>query len=333
MLYREAFARLMKDRLVLACLIVIGLAILMSFLSLIPAIVDDPTQQYKEADETTLIDRPYHPPSLLIAIGAIDTVQQDKPMTEEQKAAFEGGIFSKAAWAVPFGADKDGRSVLAMSLHGLRYAFIIGLVTTIVSVLIAVPIGAAAGFFGGVVDEIIVWFYTTLVAIPQLLLLIALTIALPADIRSHATWGLLAVLIAIGVTTWVGLARLIRAEFMKHKRREYVQAARALGFDNSRIMFKHIFPNVTHIVIIYFTISFVTAVNLEVFLSFVGVGIPIGTPTWGQMISEAKNELTRVPSVWWPLTMATFFLFILSLAFSIAGDALRDALDPKLRTG
>jgi len=332
MLYREAFQRLMKDKFVVACLIVIGVSLVLALLSWFPAVAANPQEQYKEADEITLIERSYHPPSLLIAIGVIDEAN-NKPLTPEQEKAFEWGLFSKAAWSLPLGGDKDGRSVLSMSLHGLRYAFIIGLVTTIISVLIAVPIGAAAGFFGGVTDELIVWFYTTLVAIPQLLLLIALTIAMPDSIKSDPAWGLIAVLVAIGITTWVGLARLIRAEFMKHKQREYVQAARALGFTNSRIMFKHMFPNVTHIVIIYFTISFVGAVNLEVFLSFVGIGIPATTPTWGQMISEAKNELTREPNVWWPLTTATLFLFTLSLAFSIAGDALRDALDPKLRTG
>jgi peptide/nickel transport system permease protein len=130
----------------------------------------------------------------------------------------------------------------------------------------------------------------------------------------------------------VGLSRLIRAEVMKHKEREYVQAARALGCSQARILFRHILPNVFHLVIITFTLSFVGSVGLEVFLSFVGIGIDATLPTWGQMISASRNELQREPSVWWPLLGATGALFLLALSFSLFGDALRDALDPKLRT-
>ena len=140
------------------------------------------------------------------------------------------------------------------------------------------------------------------------------------------------ILIVIGLTTWVGLCRLVRAEVIKHKNLEYVQAARALGCGTPRILFKHILPNVFHIVIITFTLGFVGAIGLEVFLSFIGIGIDTSLPTWGQLINGGRNELQRVPSVWWPLTFATLALFVLSLAFSLFGDALRDALDPKLRT-
>jgi peptide/nickel transport system permease protein len=128
------------------------------------------------------------------------------------------------------------------------------------------------------------------------------------------------------------LSRLVRAEVLKHKNREYIDAARALGYGHIRVLFRHILPNVFHIVIITFTIGFVGAVALEVFLSYVGIGVEAKLPTWGQMITGGRSELQRDPSVWWPLTFATIFLFVLSLSFSLFGDALRDALDPKLRT-
>ncbi|MCF6228307.1 MAG: ABC transporter permease [Planctomycetes bacterium] len=150
--------------------------------------------------------------------------------------------------------------------------------------------------------------------------------------EDKAVRNLLLVLIVIGLTGWVGLSRLVRAEVIKHKNREYVQAARALGYSTPRIMLKHILPNVFHLVIITFTLGFVGAIGLEVFLSYVGIGVEASLPTWGQMITGGRLELQRDPSVWWPLTFATIALFIVSLAFSLFGDALRDALDPKLRT-
>jgi peptide/nickel transport system permease protein len=151
--------------------------------------------------------------------------------------------------------------------------------------------------------------------------------------EEDAHWrNLILVLIVIGLTTWIGLSRLVRAEVLKHKNREYIDAARALGYGHIRVLFRHILPNVFHIVIITFTIGFVGAVALEVFLSYVGIGVEAKLPTWGQMITGGRSELQRDPSVWWPLTFATIFLFVLSLSFSLFGDALRDALDPKLRT-
>jgi len=253
-------------------------------------------------------DWSYHPPTLL---------------TQFQAHGWRG-LLRREAWAYPLGTNLEGQNVLSILLHGLRWAFIIGVVTSLIAIPIAVFFGAMAGYFGGRVDDAIVWLYSTFASIPQLLLLIALL--------TFMEKSMLNVLIVIGVTTWVSLCRLVRAEFFKHKEREYVLAAKSLGQSHARIIFRHILPNVSHIIIITFTLRFVQAVSLEVFLSYVGIGVDPSTATWGQVISAAKNELARQPSVWWPLTGATVFLFILSLAFSIFGDSLRDALDPKLRT-
>jgi ABC-type dipeptide/oligopeptide/nickel transport system permease subunit len=152
-----------------------------------------------------------------------------------------------------FGTDIFGRDVLARTLHGTRIALSIGLVTSLIAIPIGVTLGAMAGYFGGWIDEIVVWFYTTVESIPDILKIIALSFVLGRGITS--------VYIALGVTTWVSLCRLIRAEFMKHKNRDYVQAATALGASHNRRMFIHILPNVFHIILINFSLRFVTAIN------------------------------------------------------------------------
>jgi ABC-type dipeptide/oligopeptide/nickel transport system permease subunit len=338
MLYRDAFRRLLRDRMVFACMVTIVVCMLLAILSLFPGIVGHPNSGREGQNPTSKLAWSYHPPTPLLALGfdvgikAEDRIIQpdgSPPIIDGLPEAYKGGLFSAAAWELPLGADQAGRNVLGMALIGMRWAFIIGFLTTIISIMIAVPLGALAGYFGGWVDDIIVWFYTTVASIPFLLLLIAIISTIPDSARNQ--YGMLAVLFVIGVVTWVSLARLIRGEFLKHKQREYVQACRGLGYSNARIIFNHILPNVSHIIIITFTIGFISSVSIEVFLTFVGVGAGKGDMTWGTMITNAKTELTRQPSVWWPLATATTMLFVLSLAFSIFGDALRDALDPKLK--
>jgi len=190
-------------------------------------------------------------------------------------------------------------------------------------IAVAVALGALAGYFGGWVDDLIQWLYQTVASVPGLLLLIALTFALGK--------GLTNVAIALGAVGWVGLCRLMRAEYIKHKGRQYVLAARAQGAGDLRIMFRHILPNTFHIVIISFSLGFVNAIMGEVVLTFVGLGAQAHEPSWGRMITEARAELARDPAVWWPLAGATCAMFVVCLAFNIFGDALRDALDPKLK--
>ncbi len=219
-----------------------------------------------------------------------------------------------------FGLDIFGRSVLAKTIKGSEVAMSVGLVTAIFSIVIGVVLGAIAGYFGGIVDEIIVWFYTTFTSIPNIMLLMVITFILGK--------GLLAVYLALGLTSWVSLCRLIRAEVMRHKDREYIHAATAVGAGNFRKLFRHIIPNVTHIIIINFSLQFQTAIKSEVILSYLGLGVQ-GMPSWGTMIDDSKLELAR--GVWWQLAAATFAMMIVVLAFNILGDSLRDALDPKLK--
>ena len=219
-----------------------------------------------------------------------------------------------------FGTDLFGRDVFAKVVHGTKIAMSVGLITSLIAIPIGVTIGALAGYFGGWVDDIITWFITTFSSIPNIMLLISITLIMGK--------GLVSVYLALGITGWVGLARLIRGEVMKHKEREYVQAASALGGGHFRKLFIHILPNVTHIVIINTSLQFQTAIKSEVILSYLGLGVQ-GEPSWGTMIDDARMELAR--GVWWQLAGATLAMFIIVLAFNILGDALRDALDPKLK--
>jgi ABC-type dipeptide/oligopeptide/nickel transport system permease subunit len=219
-----------------------------------------------------------------------------------------------------FGTDIFGRDVLSKVLHGTQIAMSVGLVTSLIAIPIGVVLGALAGYFGGWVDDFITWLYTTFSSIPNIMLLISITMILGK--------GIFAVYIALGATSWVTLCRLIRGEVMKHKEREYVQAASAIGGGHFRKLFIHILPNVTHIVIINTSLQFQFAIKSEVILSYLGLGVQ-GEPSWGTMIDDAKLELSR--GVWWQLAAATFAMFFVVLAFNLLGDALRDSLDPKLK--
>jgi peptide/nickel transport system permease protein len=219
------------------------------------------------------------------------------------------------------GMDIFGRSVLYKTIYGTRVAVSIGFVVAAISVPIGVALGAIAGYFGGWIDELIVWFYTTLSSIPNLMLLIAISYALGR--------GMTAVYVALIATSWIGIARVIRGEFVKHKEREYVLAANSLGASHFSKIFKHILPNVSHFIILNFSMQFMSAIKAEVILSFLGVGVQ-GVPSWGVMIDDAKLELAR--GVWWQLTGATVAMFFIVLAFNLLGDSLRDALDPKIKS-
>lgn len=254
--------------------------------------------------------------SLLAILAKLDFIAT--PWDAEVGTAYAAPTFE--SFKTILGTDIFGRSVLYKVIHGTRIAMSVGLVTSLIAIPIGVVLGALAGYFGGLVDEIIVWFYTTLSSIPGIMLLIAFTYVLGK--------GIFSVYIALGVTSWVSLARLIRGEFMKHKEREYVVAAESIGATHMVRIFRHILPNVMHIVIINFSLQFQTAIKSEVILSYLGLGVQ-GQPSWGVMIDDAKLELAR--GVWWQLTAATVAMFVIVLAFNILGDALRDALDPKLK--
>lgn len=218
------------------------------------------------------------------------------------------------------GTDLLGRDVLAKVFHGVQIAFSVGIIASLIAIPIGAVLGAIAGYFGGWVDEIVVWLYTTVASVPQILLLVAITFVLGRGITS--------VYVAIGLTSWVGICRLIRGEILKHKQQDYVSAARVLGAGNRRVIFRHILPNLFHLIIIDFSLRFVAAIKFEVILSYLGLGVQ-GEPSWGIMIADAREELLR--GLWWQITAASGAMFFLVLALNIVGDSLRDILDPRFQ--
>jgi peptide/nickel transport system permease protein len=221
------------------------------------------------------------------------------------------------------GTNNLGEDVLYNALKGVRTAFIIGIVPSVIAAFFAIILGLLAGYYGGWVDDIIQYIYQVLSSIPGILLLIAMLM-----VMERGLWQLC---FALGVTSWVGLCRLIRGEALKVKSMEYIEAARALGASDLRLLFRHILPNVMYLVIIEITLDFSSLVMSEAVLTYIGIGVEPGTGSWGRMIMMADRELAN--SIWWNLTGASVFLFVLVLAFNLFADALRDALDPRLREG
>lgn len=217
------------------------------------------------------------------------------------------------------GTDGLGRDVMARLVQGVRIAYKVGIITSLIAIPIGVIFGCLAGYFGGRTDDFIVWLYSTFASMPGLLFILAIAMVVGK--------GLLGIYLGIGLTTWVGLCRLVRGEVIKHKEQTYVHAARALGIGSGRIMFRHILPNIMHVIIVTFTLRFPAAVGTEVFMSFLGIGVQ-GEPSWGLMINSARMRLWQ--GMWWEMTFVTLAVFLLVLAFNLLGDALRDALDPRL---
>ena len=240
-----------------------------------------------------------------------------------------GGSYEPPSGANWLGTDIFGQSVVRKTVYGAKISLTVAFLASLISLGIGVPLGAIAGYFRGFVDEVIVWLYSTLSAIPGLLLILAFAFVLrDKTLFGRPLTGIASVYLAIGLTSWVGICRLIRGEVIKHKGRDYVTAARAYGAPRGRIIVSHILPNVTHLILIDFSLRFVGFIHAEVILSFLGLGAK-DEPSWGVMIDDARLELSR--GVWWQMAAATGAIFLISLALNIVGDALRDALDPKIR--
>jgi len=223
---------------------------------------------------------------------------------------------------LPLGGDKWGRDVLKKTIKGSETSIFVGLAAAAVATFLGTLFGAIAGYYGKWVDDFFNWFYSVFSSIPYLLLILAVAAVLQQK-------GILTIVLILGLTGWTGTFRLIRAEYLKHKAREYVQAADAIGASNTRRMFIHIFPNVSHVVLVQMSIYAVGFIKAEVILSFLGFGVPVDVVSWGSMLNEAQNEL--ILGKWWQLVAAGTAMAVLVTAFSLFTDALRDALDPKLK--
>jgi peptide/nickel transport system permease protein len=237
------------------------------------------------------------------------------------------------------GTDLGGTDVAYQSIKGVRTGVLLGTLSTLIMLPIAVTLGVVAGYFKGWVDDVVQYLYTTLSSIPGILLIAAsvllfqVYIDLNPDFFSigmeKADARFIALCFILGVTSWSTLCRLIRAETLKISQLGYVQAAHAFGVSHTRILGRHILPNVVHIILITFVLDFSALVLAEAVLSYIGVGIDPSMGSWGNMINGARSELSREPAVWWTLSGAFFFMFVLVLAANLFSDLVRDAFDPR----
>jgi peptide/nickel transport system permease protein len=222
------------------------------------------------------------------------------------------------------GTDSIGADVFYRTLKGVRTAFQIGGMTVLIVTPLALLLGLTAGYYGKWRDDVITYIYTVLSSVPGILLQIAMVLVLGK--------GIIQICLALGITRWVGLCRMVRGETIKHREREYVRSAKALGVTDMVILVRHILPNLLPVVIISTTLGFSNLVLSEAILSYLGVGVPDNVGSWGNMIDAARDELARDPVIWWNLTAATAAITGLALSLNLFGDALRDAVDPRLRS-
>jgi peptide/nickel transport system permease protein len=257
--------------------------------------------------------------------------------------AVAGSVLVLSAGYHVLGTDKVGQDILFQTLKSIRTGLVIGTLTTLVMLPFAVLLGLMAGYFRGWIDDVITYVYTTLNSIPGVLLIAASVLIVQSLIDAHpevfetaverADVRLLALCLILGVTSWTGLCRLLRGEALKLREMEYVQAARAFGVRDWRILTRHLLPNVMHIVLITVVMDFSGLVLAEAVLSYVGVGVDPSMISFGTMINNARLELAREPMVWWSLLSAFVFMFLLVLSANLFSDAVRDAFDPRLRSG
>jgi len=222
---------------------------------------------------------------------------------------------------LPFGGDRLGRDVLSKVIKGTEVSVFVGVLASVLATTIGMLLGATAGFFGARINDLLEWIYNVFTSIPEILLIFAFMAVFGRGIGT--------VVLVLGITGWAGVYRQVRAEFIKHRGREYVRAAEAIGASVGSRMFRHILPNVSHVILVRMSLLVVGFIKTEVILSYLGLGVSVDQVSWGTMLNEAQSEL--ILGYWWQLAAATAFMALFVTAFSLMADAWRDALDPKLR--
>ena len=343
-----AWRRLRADRVAMASLAVVMAFLLMLVLSASGLIVADWEDEVgvnyappgfvgagplaavaaPQAPALALPDNPFDPLAddiRALRTPALDMYGVADPLADDLAALGASGVAAAGAGkraTLPFGADKWGHDIIKKTIKGGETSIVVGLVAAFIAVGLGTLFGALSGYCGGAVDDFFNWFYSIFTAIPSVLMILAVAAVLQQK-------GVVTIVLILGLTGWTGPYRLIRAEYIKHKAREYVLAADAIGASHWRRMFAHIFPNVSHVALVQMSILVVGFIKAEVILSFLGFGVPVGVVSWGSMLNEAQNEL--ILGRWWQLTAAAIAMALLVTAFSLFTDALRDALDPKVK--
>ncbi|MBJ7313946.1 ABC transporter permease [Rugamonas sp. CCM 8940] len=337
-LWALAWRRLRADRVAMLALAVVAAFLLMLLLSAGGLIVadweDEVAVSYAPpgfaAAAAAAAAAPAEPAELAAAAaGAPRPANEFDPLAEDLRqlrAGHGAGAMAGAGPALrqtlPFGADKWGHDVVKKTIKGAETSIVVGLVAAALAVGLGTLFGAVAGYYGGLVDDFFNWFYSVFTAIPSILMILTVAAVLQQK-------GVPTIVLILGLTGWTAPFRLIRAEYIKHKAREYVMAADAIGASHWRRMFSHILPNVSHVALVQLSILVVGFIKAEVILSFLGFGVPVGVVSWGSMLNEAQNEL--ILGKWWQLSAAALAMAVLVTAFSLLTDALRDALDPKVK--
>jgi oligopeptide transport system permease protein len=255
-----------------------------------------------------------------VDLSAVDPLAPRYKEWDERAAQFKTTESVKAE-TLPFGADRLGRDVLAKAVKGTEISVFVGVLAAVLATSIGTLLGAFSGFFGGKIGDALEWLYNVFESIPGILLIFAFAAVFGR--------GILTVVLILGLTGWTGLYRQVRSEFLKHGGREYVRAAEAIGASPWSRMFRHILPNVSHVVLVRMSLLVVGFIKAEVILSYLGLGVGVEDVSWGTMLAEAQSEL--ILGYWWQLAAATIFMALFVTAFSLMADAIRDALDPKLR--
>jgi len=268
-------------------------------------------------EATGVIEQPKGPN---VDISAIDPLAPKYAEWAEKAKTYATSETVKAE-TLPLGGDRLGRDVLSKAIKGTEISVFVGVLAALVATFLGTLLGALSGYLGGKVGDFFEWLYNVFEAVPGILLIFAFAAVFGRGIGT--------VVLILGLTGWTGLYRQVRAEFMKHRSREYVRSAEAIGASQISRMFKHILPNISHVILVRMGLLVVGFIKSEVILSYLGLGVGIDDVSWGTMLSEAQAEL--ILGYWWQLVAATAFMCVFVTAFSLMADAARDALDPKLR--
>ena len=327
--WAASWRRLKTDRVGVACMVVVGLFLVLVLLAATNLVAAGWQKEIgvpnapptllgpQPAEDTGVIAAPKGPN---VDLSDIDPLAPRYAEWAERAKSFKTEELVKAE-TLPLGGDRLGRDVLAKVVKGAEVSIFVGLAAALVATLIGTVLGALSGFFGGKVGDFLEWIYNVFTAIPDILLIFAFAAIFHRGVGS--------VVIILALTGWTGIYRLIRAEFIKHRVREYVRSAEAIGASQWSRMFKHILPNVSHVALVQLSLHVVRFIKAEVILSYLGLGVSVDQVSWGTMLSEAQNEM--ILGYWWQLAAVAAFMAVFVTAFALFTDALRDALDPKLR--
>ena len=327
--WRAAWRRLRTDRVGMVCLAVVAAFFAMILLSALGLMAGGWQREVgvpnappgfigpRAAGSTGSIEAPRGPN---VDLSDVDPLAPRYEEWDARAAQFRS-VEIERLQTLPMGGDRLGRDVLAKAVKGTEISVFVGVMSALIATLIGTLLGALAGFFGARIDDLLEWLYNVFTSIPSILLIFAFAAVFGRGIGT--------VVLILGLTGWTGIYRLVRAEFMKHAVRDYVRAAQAIGASAASRMFRHILPNVSHVILVQLSILTVGFIKAEVILSYLGLGVPVDQVSWGTMLAEAQSEL--ILGHWWQLATATLFMATFVTAFSLLTDALRDALDPKLR--